>query len=284
MGLPWLYWTLRTVAPVLTLAFYLLVGWLAYRHFTGRLGQTGTMLLYVLGAAALLGVPWTIALRNLYTPEQAWTTLGLLVGGAALLLVVREFLRLFPFAFPVPLAFVLTGPLRRLVLPAEPVLSQLGLGPGLTVVEVGPGPGFFTFDLAARVQPGGRVVCVDVQPGMLARIQARAEQTGVDNIETRLGRAEELPLDPMSAHMAFIAMVLGETRDKQAALNDACRVLIPGGLLVVVESIIDPHYCTKPEVKKLAARAGLDEWSMAGGPLSYTALYRKPGQYHWRRY
>jgi ubiquinone/menaquinone biosynthesis C-methylase UbiE len=88
----------------------------------------------------------------------------------------------------------------------------------------------------------------------------------------------------MVAHIVFIALVLGETKDKQAALNEASRVLIPGGLLAVAESMIDPHYCTKSEVKKLATRAGLEEWNVTGGFAAYTALYRKPGQYNWRRY
>jgi hypothetical protein len=188
MALPWYFGILRSVAPVLTLALYVLVGWLAYRHFTGRLGQAGRLLLYALGAAALLSVPYTIALRNIGTPEQVWVTFGLIAAAAALLLVAREVLRAFPFAYPAPLSFVLTSPLRRLVLPSEAVLSHLGLGPGMTVVEVGPGPGYFTFELAARVQPGGSVVCVDIQPAMLARIHAGAQRAGVDNVEARLGR------------------------------------------------------------------------------------------------
>ena len=282
MAMPWWYGPLRVLAPVFTVALCVLTGWLFYQYVTGRLGQAGRLVLLALGLFVALSIPYQVTLANAYAPERAWSTLAVLGGATAVLLIVREVLRLLPFPFPALFSFVLTSPLRRLVMPAEPVLAQLGFGPGIVVVEVGPGPGFFTFEIAPRVLPGGRVVCVDAQAGMVARIEEKARRLGLDCIETRVGRAEELPLDPQSAHIVLMALMLGETRDKQAAVNEAYRVLVPGGVLALAESMIDPHYCTKTEVRKLAVRAGFEEWNVTGGMLSYTANFRKPGQFAWR--
>jgi ubiquinone/menaquinone biosynthesis C-methylase UbiE len=63
----------------------------------------------------------------------------------------------------------------------------------MTVLEPGPGMGFFTLELARRVGDAGRVVAVDIQPKMLSVLQRRAAKTGLQNrIETRLGRRNSM--------------------------------------------------------------------------------------------
>ena len=73
---------------------------------------------------------------------------------------------------PAQAAWVLDNPLRRLISPRGPVLEWAGLRPGMDVLEIGPGPGYFTPALATRVAPG-RVYAVELQPGMMVRLRRK---------------------------------------------------------------------------------------------------------------
>ena len=53
----------------------------------------------------------------------------------------------------------------------EKTLERIGLKPGQRVLEVGPGPGRLLIPAARRVFPGGEVVGIDIQPGMVERLQ-----------------------------------------------------------------------------------------------------------------
>ncbi len=79
---------------------------------------------------------------------------------------------------PVWLGYLLASPLRRLWHDPEKVLLPY-VREGMTVLEPGPGMGFFTLELARMVGPSGRVVAVDVQPRMLSRISRRAARAGL---------------------------------------------------------------------------------------------------------
>ena len=71
------------------------------------------------------------------------------------------------------LGYLLASPLRRLVQDPQKVLAPY-VREGMTVLEPGPGMGFFTLALARLVGPSGRVVAVDIQPRMLASLKRRA--------------------------------------------------------------------------------------------------------------
>ena len=71
------------------------------------------------------------------------------------------------------LGYVLASPLRRLL--QDPVaIVQPYISPGMTVLEPGPGMGFFTIELARLVGGTGRVIAVDIQPKMLDGLKARS--------------------------------------------------------------------------------------------------------------
>ena len=84
------------------------------------------------------------------------------------------------------LGYFLASPLRRLVYDPASILAPY-VRSGTTVLEPGPGMGFFTLELARRVGDSGRVVAVDVQPRMLAGLKRRAAKAGVlDRVDVRL--------------------------------------------------------------------------------------------------
>ncbi|MHB0877093.1 MAG: class I SAM-dependent methyltransferase [Anaerolineae bacterium] len=112
----------------------------------------------------------------------AWLTLGKRV---------KRYARIPAPAFT---GVLLDSPLRRALQPPEAVLAAAGIAPGMTVLEVGPGPGTYTTEAARRALPGGRVIAVDVQAGMLAQLQRKADRLGLTNIEPRLADAYHLPV------------------------------------------------------------------------------------------
>ena len=68
----------------------------------------------------------------------------------------------------------LLNPLRRLIHNPDQILASYVSG-GMTVLDIGPGMGFFTLPLAGMVGPGGQVIAVDIQADMLSALQRRAQ-------------------------------------------------------------------------------------------------------------
>ncbi len=70
-------------------------------------------------------------------------------------------------------------------------LDRLGLRPGQKVLEIGPGPGRLLIPAAKQVQPEGEAVGIDIQPAMIERLKARANQAGITNLRAILGDASK---------------------------------------------------------------------------------------------
>src|SRR5262249_31016445 len=58
---------------------------------------------------------------------------------------------------------------------AAVILQHAHLQPGMTVLDIGCGPGRLTIPAARQVGPTGKVVALDLQPGMLRRAQEKAK-------------------------------------------------------------------------------------------------------------
>ncbi len=102
------------------------------------------------------------------------------------------------------IGYLLACPLRRLRNDPVQILSPY-VRPGMTVLEPGPGMGFFTLDLARLVGPEGLVVAVDIQARMLARLERRAAKEALlDRIQTRLARKDSLGLADLAGKVDFV--------------------------------------------------------------------------------
>jgi ubiquinone/menaquinone biosynthesis C-methylase UbiE len=161
-----------------------------------------------------------------------------------------------PSPMPAAHAGHLTNPLRRLVQSPEALLDAAGLAPGMTVLELGPGPGYFTVPAARRVGNAGRVLAVDVQPAMIAMLERRLAQSGLSNAEARIADAHHLPAADASVDAAFLVSVLGEIPEPGRALAELRRVLKPTGSLTIGESRGDPDRLGQVEVMDLCRQAG----------------------------
>jgi ubiquinone/menaquinone biosynthesis C-methylase UbiE len=143
--------------------------------------------------------------------------------------------------------------------------------PGERVLEIGPGTGYYTLDLAEWVGADGAVDIFDLQQEMLDHTIRRARERGLWNVNPTQGDAQELPYDDDSFDAAVLVTVLGEIPDQGAALREIARVLRPGGRLIVGELFGDPHMVTVGSLQQRAEAAGLRLERRVGSRLAYFA-------------
>jgi ubiquinone/menaquinone biosynthesis C-methylase UbiE len=178
---------------------------------------------------------------------------------------------------PVSQARGLLSPARGFMHPARATLESFHLRAGQTVLEIGPGPGYFTPAAAEIVGPEGRVLCLDVQPGMLALLRDRLRALDVTAAHPILADATRLPLADASVDAAFLVAVLGELPDRPAALAELRRALRPGATLSFLETITDPDYVFEGTLEDLCRATGFRPLERARQRLGYTATFVAPG-------
>jgi ArsR family transcriptional regulator len=98
--------------------------------------------------------------------------------------------------------------------------------------DLGIGDGMLTLMLA---EVASVVTAVDVSPEMLSQLAARAKQKGIGNIETVEGDIESLPLPDESHDVVVMSQALHHARSPMRALEEARRILVPGGALLVLD-------------------------------------------------
>jgi ubiquinone/menaquinone biosynthesis C-methylase UbiE len=204
------------------------------------------------------------------------TPLVVTAGVLALIVAVCLVWRWGRLPCPSWLVPLLENPYFQAVAGARLLLDRAGVGPGMSVLDAGCGPGRVTLPAAERVGPSGRVVALDLQLGMLAKIRRRLDARGVTNVEllhAALGAGE---LGERQLDVALMVTVLGEIPDPDAALREITRALRPGGVLSVTEALPDPHYQTIARVRELAHHAGLVESALHRGWVSYTINLSRP--------
>ncbi len=184
---------------------------------------------------------------------------------------------LWPRPFPLQFGYLLEMGPRRFLAGPRHLLPRLGIERGWSVLEVGPGTGLFTVEVAKALGSEGKLYALDLNPSMLARVLMRAEAEGLQNIvPLHADAGSSIPLADNSVHVAFMVAVLGEVRDRAAALRELYRVLRPGGLLSVTEMITDPHWLPGWYISRLARRCGFEPYWSEGGPWFRTHTFRKP--------
>lgn len=149
--------------------------------------------------------------------------------------------------------------------------SVLAPEPGERVLEIGPGTGYYTLDMAEWLGPEGGVEIFDLQQQFLDHVSNRAAERGLANVVPTQGDATALPYEPASMDAVVLTAVLGEIPDPVAALREIRRVLKPKGRLVVGELFGDPHFTTLASLKRQAAEAGLGYEAHSGNWFAYFA-------------
>jgi ubiquinone/menaquinone biosynthesis C-methylase UbiE len=191
-------------------------------------------------------------------------------------LVWRHAVRRFVLPCPTRFAWALENPVMERVAGSAALLDRAEVRRGMRVLDAGCGPGRLTIPAARQVGEAGEVIGVDSQAGMLRMLEERLQQHHVTNVRLRHGELGGGTIEPGHYDRVLLVTVLGEIRDRRAALVELATALKPGGLLSITEVRLDPHYQRPRVVRRLAAEAGLEPAGFFGGLLAYTANFAKP--------
>lgn len=189
--------------------------------------------------------------------------------------VIRQTRRVGSFPFPHQAAFLLNNPVRRTLGRPGSVIDRLELGGTERILEIGPGSGFFSVELAARLTTG-RLELFDVQPQMLEKARRGLASAGYHDVGFRSGDAGAgLPYPDASFDVAFLASVLGEVPDEAACIEALARVVRPGGQLVFVEVFGDPDRQSPDTLRELVEPRGFEFLDLTGSPLRDVVRFRR---------
>lgn len=176
------------------------------------------------------------------------------------------------------IGYLLASPMRRWMSENPEILLAPYIRPGMTVLEPGPGMGYFTLPTARMLGPSGRVIAVDIQPRMLASLKRRARSAGLlDRIETRLAQPDHMGLDDLRGVVDFALAfaVVHEMPSPAAFFAEAAAALKPGGLLLFAEPAghVNPEtFATELEAAQVV---GLAEVSRPTIRRSIAAVLKK---------
>jgi ArsR family transcriptional regulator len=110
--------------------------------------------------------------------------------------------------------------------------ALLRLLPPMVIADLGAGEGAFALLLAQRAT---KVIAVDSSAKMIEVSREQALRHGVKNVEYRLGDMEELPIDDGAVDLVFFSQSLHHALHPERAIQEAWRILVPGGRIVVLD-------------------------------------------------
>jgi SAM-dependent methyltransferase len=173
---------------------------------------------------------------------------------------------------------------------------------GLSLLDVGCGPGNITTDLARRVRPG-RVLGIDRDAGVLDKARELAAAQSVDNVEFRVADVYELDLEPDTFDVVHAHQVLQHLSEPVRALAEMRRVCRPDGVVAVRDSDYgamtwyppDPRLDRWQELYREVARGNAAEpdagrrmlgWAMSAGfpevtPSASVWCFATPEERQW---
>jgi ubiquinone/menaquinone biosynthesis C-methylase UbiE len=177
--------------------------------------------------------------------------------------------------FPHQATFILDNPLRRAWMKPARIIDSLGLTGSEHVLEIGPGPGFFSVEIARRLTYG-RLELFDIQPEMLKKARRQLERSGFQDVGFTTGEASKgFPFPDNTFDVAFLAAVIGEVPDQHACIRSLNCVLKPGGRLVFVEMFPDPDRLSVRDLRDLAEPEGFELVEAAGNRWRDIICFRR---------
>lgn len=173
--------------------------------------------------------------------------------------------------------YLLASPIRKLWQDPAAILKPHVRG-GMTVLEPGPGMGFFTLEIARLVGPSGRVVAVDLQPRMIEGLKRRARKAGLsDRIDARAVSPASMQLADLDAIVDFVFAfaVVHEFPSAASFFSEASRAMKPGADLLLAEPAGHVSEVEFAEQIDAAADSGLKVLARPSIARCIAALLRK---------
>lgn len=164
---------------------------------------------------------------------------------------------------------------------AETVMQDSGVGPGMTVADIGAGEGYYTIRLAKRVGKDGRVLAEDIVPAVRDALADRVARERLDNVSVQLGEVDDPKLPAGSFDRVLMVHMYHEIQQPYAFLWNLRPSLKPAGEVVLVDADRPTQYHgTPPRLLQCEFAAvgyrmvSLTPMPAAGG---YLALFRAEG-------
>jgi len=162
--------------------------------------------------------------------------------------------------------------------------AAIGTLKSAVVADIGAGVGYFTWRLASRVGPEGKVYAVDIQPAMLDRLRQNMAERKLANYEAVLGAEDDPRLPAGRIDLALLVDVYHEFSHPQAMLRKIRASLTPGGRMVLLEyrredpqvPILPAHKMSVAEVKAEIEPEGFRlEKTLENLPRQHILIFRK---------
>ncbi len=176
--------------------------------------------------------------------------------------------------FPHNFAFTLLIPIRNIILSPKKLISRLGLKKDSNVLEVGSGPGYFSYWVAKAI-PDGRLILTDIQEEMLSIAKRRLFHKKVENVDYHLCNGIDFPFEDDSFDVIYMVTVFGEVENKVQYAKEFLRMLRPGGVLSISEQAGDPDKMSIDNIKELLIPFGFKLGKLFGTKNNFTINFYK---------
>src|SRR5450631_462995 len=166
----------------------------------------------------------------------------------------------------------------------DAIEAAIGISKGATVADIGAGVGYFTWRLAARIGPGGKVYAVDIQQPMLDRLRHNMADRKLANYPAVLGAEDDPHLPANRIDLALLVDVYHEFSQPQQMLRKIRAALAPNGRMVLLEyrkedprvPILPAHKMSVAEVKAEIEPEGFKlEKTLENLPRQHILIFRK---------
>jgi ubiquinone/menaquinone biosynthesis C-methylase UbiE len=162
--------------------------------------------------------------------------------------------------------------LRKLLHNSEEILRPYVVE-GDTVLDIGPGMGYFSIPLARMVSEKGKVIAADIQPEMLKALQKRAKKAEVgERIITHLSKADSLGVD-MQFDFVLAFWMVHEVPKKLVFFKEIKSLLKPSGKFLFAEPVLHVNQAMFEKTVKTAESVGLVLKEKPKISLSRSALF-----------
>lgn len=166
----------------------------------------------------------------------------------------------------------------------DEALDAIGIAKGASVADIGAGVGYFTWRLATRVGPAGKVYAVDIQQAMLDQLRKNMAERKLANYEAVLGGEDDPHLPAGRIDLALLVDVYHEFSQPQKMLRQIRASLTADGRLVLLEyrkedpkvPILAAHKMSVAEVKAEIEPEGFRlEKALENLPRQHILIFRK---------
>ena len=176
--------------------------------------------------------------------------------------------------FPHQWAFTLLLPIRNIFLSPRQLIKRIELKDNYSVLELGPGPGYFSSYFAKELKRG-KLYLADIQQEMLDYAKKRLDKRKLTNTEYYLCNGNTFSFNDNSFDIIYMVTVIGEVENKDKYIKEFYRILKPNGILSISELAGDPDKMTINELKSMIEIHNFKVHNIYGNKRNFTINFKK---------